>query len=79
MADIGIAGHIYVCLYTSKECTINLITVPSAPHNFNTTNTCVILSVALTWSRPDPPNGLITKYNVSGITNSYCLKLSLLS
>ena len=67
----------YVC--TSKECTINLITVPSAPRNFNNnnpTNTCVILSVALTWRRPDPPNGLITQYNVSDITNSYCLKLS---
>ena len=27
--------------------------------------------VTLTWSRPDPPNGLITQYSVSVITNSY--------
>ena len=68
----------YVC--TSNEYIINLITVPTAPHNFNsyipTTNTGVTLSVTLTWSRPDPPNGLITQYNVSNITNSYCLRLS---
>ena len=60
-----------------KNIIINLITVPTAPHNFNsyisTTTTGITLSVILTWGRPDPPNGLITQYNVSDITNSYCL------
>ena len=39
---------------------------PTAPRNFSysyLTNS----SVMLTWRRPDPPNGLITQYNVSGI------------
>ena len=37
------------------------------------TNTGATLSVTLTWSRPDPPNGLITQYNVSDNTNNYYL------
>ena len=52
---------------------INLITVPTAPRNFNyvnPTNTGVTISVTLIWSRPNPPNGFITQYNVSDITNS---------
>ena len=59
-----------------------LITVPTTPHNFiyyNPTNTGVTLSITLTWRRPDSPNGLITQYNVSDITNSCCLRLSLMS
>ena len=49
---------------------VNLITVPTAPHDFsymNPTNVGIILSVTLTWRRPAPPNGLITQYNVSDI------------
>ena len=48
--------------------------VPTAPQNLNFmdfTNTGATLSVTLTWRRPDPPNGLITQYNVSDNTNSY--------
>ena len=50
--------------------------VPTAPQNLNFmdfTNTGATLSVTLTWRRPDPPNGLITQYNVSDNTNSYYL------
>ena len=56
--------------------TVNLITVPTAPRNVNSMNptgTGGIFSVTLTWRRPDPPNGLITQYNVSDITDSYYL------
>ena len=52
---------------------INFIAVPTAPPNFNymsLTNNDGVLSVILTWRRPDPPNGLITQYDVSHITNS---------
>ena len=54
---------------------INFIAVPTAPPNFNymsPTNNDGVLSVTLTWRRPDPPNGLITQCNVSDITNSNC-------
>ena len=47
---------------------INLIAVPTAPCDFkyiNPANTGGLFSVTLTWNRPDPPNGLITQYNVS--------------
>ena len=50
--------------------------VPTAPQNLNFmdfTNTGATLSVTLTWRRPDPPNGLITQYNVSDVTNIYCI------
>ena len=47
-------------------------TVPTAPRNLNYLN-LTNSSVTLTWSRPDPPHGIITQYNVSNI--SY-LKLS---
>ena len=39
----------------------------------NPATTGVILSVTLTWRRPDPPNGLITQYNVSDIINTVAL------
>ena len=58
--------HLYFHLY------IILTAVPTAPRDFkymNPTNIGGISSVTLTWSRPDPPNGLITQYNVSDITN----------
>ena len=51
---------------------IILIAVPTAPRDFkymNPTSIGGMSSVTLTWSRPDPPNGLITQYNVSDITN----------
>ena len=50
----------------------NLTAVPTAPRDFKymiPTTTGGIINVTLTWSRPDPPNGLITQYNVSDITN----------
>ena len=49
-----------------------LITVPTAPRDFkymNPYSTGVMLSVTLTWRRPDPPNGIIIQYNVSHIIN----------
>ena len=52
---------------------IKCIAVPTVPRDFNYMNpptTGVILSVTLTWRRPNPPNGLITQYNVSDFTNS---------
>ena len=52
---------------------INFIAVPTAPPNFNYMNPASndgVLSVTLTWRRPDPPNGLITQYNVSDTVNS---------
>ena len=52
---------------------ISHIIAPTAPRDFNYMNptptiTGVALSVTLTWRRPDPPNGVITQYNVSNIT-----------
>ena len=50
--------------------------MPTAPkdlHFVDFTITDVTFSVTLTWRRPDPPNGFITQYNVSDITNNYCL------
>ena len=43
--------------------------MPTAPHNLNYTN-LTATGVTLTWRRPDPPNGLITQYNVSDIANT---------
>ena len=50
-----------------------IIIVPTAPRNLvlmepNVTSN--VFNITLAWSRPDPPNGLITLYNVSNITNS---------
>ena len=44
--------------------------MPTAPRNLNYTDLAGT-GVTLTWSRPDPPNGLITQYNVSDITDTY--------
>ena len=44
-----------------------VIVVPTAPRNLNYTARTPT-GVTLTWRRPDPPNGLITQYNVSDIT-----------
>ena len=44
--------------------------MPTAPQNLNymnLINTGVMFNVTLTWNRPDPPNGIITQYNVSDI------------
>ena len=65
----------------SKICTDALmyqhviILVPTAPRNLMLTLSDIsgnTFSITLTWSRPDPPNGLITQYNVSDTTYSYC-------
>ena len=52
----------------------HVVLVPTAPRNFtylDLTNS----SVTLTWRRPDPPNGLITQYNVSCITKVIIFKM----
>ena len=46
---------------------INFV-VPTSPRELSTMVTRN--DVRLTWSRPDPPNGLITQYTVSFITIS---------
>ena len=38
-----------------------------------------MFNITLTWNRPDPPNGVIIQYNVSGTTYSYRLDNVLLS
>ena len=43
--------------------------MPTSPRDLKVTVTNN--EVTLTWSRPDPPNGLITQYSVSIITSSY--------
>ena len=47
----------------------HFIVVPTAPHNLSYTY-LTGTGVTLTWRRPDPPNGLITQYNVSDITDT---------
>ena len=49
-----------------------IIIVPTAPHNLVYREpvrsvTGNMFNITLTWSRPDPPNGVITWYNVSDI------------
>ena len=44
--------------------------VPTVSRNLNYTD-LTATGVTLTWRRPDPPNGLITQYNVSDITNTW--------
>ena len=44
--------------------------MPTAPRNLNYID-LTGTGVTLTWRRPDPPNGVITQYNVSDITNNY--------
>ena len=62
----------YVCIYQQY-----VIIVPTAPRDFDyidpidRNNNDGTFNVTLTWRRPDPPNGLITKYNVSDITNNH--------
>ena len=46
--------------------------MPTAPQNLDHTEPDVIndmFNITLTWSIPDPPNGIITQYNVSGNAN----------
>ena len=53
-----------------------IIIVPSPPRNLMHTEPVVtgnMFNITLTWSRPDPPNGIITQYNVSDSTNGYYL------
>ena len=50
-----------------------IIIVPTAPCNLVPMESDVVGNVfnfMLTWSRPDPLNGVITLYNVSNVTNS---------
>ena len=61
--------QLHAC-FSGINIVVDLIAVPTAPRDFNymnPANTGVIISVTLTWRRPDPPNGLITQYNVSDI------------
>ena len=60
-----------VCMYQPV-----IILVPTAPRNLTHVPielTGNMFNITLTWSRPDPPHGLIIQYNVSGTTYSYCL------
>ena len=44
--------------------------MPTAPRNLDyikSTDNGVMFNITLIWSRPDPPNGIITQYNVSDI------------
>ena len=57
-----------------------IIIVPTAPRNLTYMESDVtgnVFNITLTWSRPDPPNGVITLYNVSNVTNSYLLALTM--
>ena len=45
-----------------------VIVVPTASCNLTYID-FTATDVTLIWRRPDPPNGLITQYNVSDITN----------
>ena len=48
--------------------------MPTRPHNLMYTEPDIagdVFNITLTWSRPDPPNGIITQYNVSDVTNCY--------
>ena len=52
-----------VCIYQHV-----IILVPTAPRKLMLTLSDITgntFSITLTWNRPDPPNGLITQYNVS--------------
>ena len=44
--------------------------MPTAPRNLEYREPVItgnMFNITLTWSRPDPPNGIITQYNVSDI------------
>ena len=45
----------------------------TAPQNLNHTEPDIsngMFNITLTWSRPDPPNGIIAQYDVSNNTNN---------
>ena len=48
---------------------LKYIIAPSAPHDLDYVD-LTTTGVTLTWRIPDPPNGLITQYNVSDTINS---------
>ena len=56
-----------VCCYVNAH---HMVIAPTAPRNLKNYIDSTHTDVLLTWRRPDPPNGLITHYNVSDITNS---------
>ena len=46
--------------------------MPTAPHDLDHMEPVIsrgMFNVTLTWRRPNPPNGIITQYNVSGNAN----------
>ena len=56
-----------------QQCVI--IIVPTAPRNLmytESTDAGNVFNITLMWSRPDPPNGIITQYNVSNTTIKWC-------
>ena len=53
-------------------CKLHVTLVPTVPRNLDYTEPDIssgMFNITLTWSRPDPPNGIITQYNVS---NNIC-------
>ena len=54
----------FICMYI-----ITYIIVPSAPRDLGYVH-LTATGITLTWRRPDPPNGLITQYNVSDTISS---------
>ena len=51
---------------------------PTAPRDLNYTDLLIsddMFNITLTWSRPDPPNGIILHYNVSDIINNNYLHI----
>ena len=46
--------------------------MPTAPQDLDHTEPVIssgMFNITLTWSRPDPPNGIIIQYNVSDNAN----------
>ena len=46
--------------------------MPTSPHDLDHMEPVIssgMFNVTLTWRRPNPPNGIITQYNVSGNAN----------
>ena len=64
-----VSSFILVASYMYQQHVI--IIVPTIPCNLMHTEPVVagnMFNVTLTWSRPDPPNGVISQYIVSDIT-----------
>ena len=64
-------GKQFLLLYIfCKQCAT---VVPTKPQSLNRTviESNDMFNITLIWSRPDPPNGIITQYNVSNGINDY--------